>query len=63
LAAAKPAILFTHKQLVFFGIRDNATLSCFDTKRMQKNQGFILSFPPIVGIIFTCTIATFWVIF
>jgi hypothetical protein len=29
----------------------------------NKNQGFILSFPPMVGIIFICKIATFRVIF
>jgi hypothetical protein len=29
----------------------------------NKNQGFILSFPPMVGIIFACKIATFRVIF
>jgi len=32
-------------------------------QKSAKNQGSILSFPPIVGIIFTCKIATFWVIF
>jgi hypothetical protein len=36
---------------------------CLDTKSKQKNQGSILSFPPDVGIIFACKIATFRVIF
>jgi len=63
LSEAKPALLFIHFLIVFKGIHEVASLSSLDTKSKQKNQGSILSFPPDVGIIFACKIATFRVIF
>jgi hypothetical protein len=50
-------------EFLYWAAAQTCLTFCLDTKSKQKNQGFILSFPPMVGIIFSCKIATFWVIF